>query len=280
MYYECLTRSEAAFQLDEVKKEFHFVHRISCADGDAAIGRFERALAAVRVGQRTLRNRCCLHKLSHILESALDLAPETIRRIKHMVLSLRFGNHMKLFRTAFRATALEKLDIIRQSLPSGSQCRRHRELLDLFMPDSPECRTKRLTVLALMTGDWSDRDVVTTHASPSDSDATVMRRIVTALTSALVGSGPTSFPGRSFVHAEDSPQWIGALEACHGLFTSSYLRFCLMLKSSADVDAGRVRPGRARLVPRLGDQEPLVAIAEGYADNDGVAGEAAAEARA
>lgn len=230
VYFDSAAKLEATFNLEDVQSQYNRVQRASCTDGDGAIAKAERARLAVHEREANLRTICVLHKLCANREAVCDLAPLLCRQIKHVVLSLRFGNHMKTFRSALRTVLLERLHIERAGRPSPAILRRNMSRLSAFLPDALENKTRKLTILALCTGDWSDTQRITVHAKAGESDATIKAKLIGPFAAAICGAGPSSFPSRNFVRCEESLQWVGALEAVHNLFSAAYLKFCACLE--------------------------------------------------
>lgn len=232
VYYAASLKLESIFALGDIATEYSRVQRASCTDGDGAIARAERARAETFPREANLRTTCVLHKLCAAREGVCDLAPLVVRQVKHVVLSLRFGGHMKAFRVALRRVLLGRLQIVRGARPSPSTLQRNRARLSAFLPDTANNRPRRLTILTLCTGDWSSSGKITCHAGPTDTDDVVKSKFIGPLVAALVGQGPTSFPSRNFVRCEESLLWIGALEVVHGLFSAAYQGFCASLESA------------------------------------------------
>ena len=193
VYLAALARSEGMMAFDVLKKNFSRAQRLSSTDGDGAIARAERARMA-RCDEACLRTTCVLHKLCAIRESVCNLSSSLLTKIKHVVLRLQLGGHMKLFRAAFRRVVLSRLVIIRDRPPSPMFLRRNLDALKLSMPDSIGVRSKRMTILALLNGDWADTSCVQHHASLDEDDETIKSMFVGPLAAAMVGNGASFVP--------------------------------------------------------------------------------------
>ena len=274
-YWAALKRSEDALGLGDIKSKFAFVQRCACTDGDNAIDRAERALQVARPKEQTLRTKCVLHRFCGIRVSVLDIAPHIVKQTKHVVLSLKFGNHMKLFRTAFRTVALKKLKIVRETRPSAAVARRNLEALRRFWPDGDEFILNSHTLLSICIGDWTDKSRLVHHAPPEVTDATVKAKVVGPFTAAMIGKGPHSFPSRNFLHVENSLQVLGAMELVHGLFTDTYKEFCLYLQNPSQAFRGVGVPPPAALDG--GAQVEVLALADVAHTDDPAAADPAGE---
>eukprot|EP00959_Pyramimonas_sp_CCMP1952_P178665 3734516-Pyramimonas_sp.AAC.1 len=112
---------------------------------------------------------------------------------------------------------------------------------------------------------WQDD---TTHlhvyvpaGGPSDTD--IKLRLIREFTHALVHSGPQSFPGRNFVKAEQTPNWIALLEV-FGVFTRAYPMWADMVGGKKHVPS--VRDPLPALLRGL--EPDLAAIADAPAADD------------
>ena len=261
VYFAALQQSETWLGLEQLKAEFDRAQRGSCTDGDGAIGRAERAHEAHH-GVASLRSLCVVHKIGTMREDVCRVDAAVIRNVTHVSLSLRFGNHLKYFRTALRRVLTSRIRVIRDRAPCPSARSRNETMLGAFIPNVRKNRRRRLMLLSLLPGDWSD----TTHVhaypfSPDDKDETVVARVVFAVSALLVGSGPGSFPTRNWVRAEESPNWIGAMETIHRMFSQAYPVFCELV---GDKPPKRPVPAPGRLEGgdlAVAEDEPMLGIA-------------------
>ena len=85
--------------------------------------------------------------------------------------------------------------------------------------------------MSLAPGDWSLRGKNSLKTYPDDgtTDAQFLSCFANLFTSAVIGPGPDSFPGRSWTKADVSPKWVCLLESICGLLSASYPRFLSLL---------------------------------------------------
>ena len=262
VFYSCLEISEGAMGLSSAKSSFSRSQRLSSTDGDKAIARCERGRGMLQESEALMRTVCLIHKLGAIRESVCDILLGVVQKVKHVVLGLQFGNHMKMFRASFRKVLLGRLQIVRDRKPSAAVMRRNREIMDICMPDTLTLRTKRLTILSLCAGDWADRTRVFYFARPEETDADIKSKLLGPFTAAMVGKGPISFPSRNFLHAEDSLQYLSLLEAVHGLFSLVFAEFCAALNPKSAEHGKGAGKGVAAPAPAIEDAPPLLALAD------------------
>jgi hypothetical protein len=198
-----------------------------------AIDKMERASAAEMRQTDThvshLRpGPCDIHRKSTFRETTFSLEPTAMQMLKHTVLSLNFGNHKKLYRTALRRVLL-KVDIIRSRAPSTFHRERNERLLVLVLPDVPENNVRRLTILGIFNGEWLGK--LSVHASPGETDEAIHVRLQGAGINALFGAGPGGFPSSKFAHCEDAPRWV-AIQELVGCFSEAYLHFAHLLDTT------------------------------------------------
>lgn len=215
--------------------KFMVAQRVASTDGDKAVARYERYMLHQRPNFASLHLRCVVHRAAAMKERVLDVKAGLIQEITHVVLSLRANRGIIGFRRAVKSIVAKKLRIDRSSPPPPDHQARHQEILDVFLPSAcPEVDLKRVTIASLANGDWSDTTCITHHCLGSPlSDGEIRIAFDSAFVSAMVGSGPTSFPSRNWVGAEHAPSWLGLLAACHGLLQEAYCSWASKLGSGA-----------------------------------------------
>ena len=217
-----------------------FLRKIFAAttDADGAVAKAIRALGVDGMFDAIMHLTDVVHRYCGIREAALSLPGSGITAVRHTVLSLRGGNHLKLFRLACQMVLLKRLHIVRDRLPVyANRCMNERRLKACF-PDQQKLVCADLNLaLTVLAGDWDKSDVFETFPPPSETDAQRKRLIIFDVVDAMVGSGPTGFPSRNFVRAEQAPQWILRLELVHRLFSQAYWLFLYLLH-----EAGKGKP--------------------------------------
>ena len=214
------------------QRDFSRVQRVATTDGDAAVARCERYVSFMRPLSHCLHLRCIVHRVATAKEATVQVQKSLVQEITHAVLSLRASRGIVGFRAAVKKLVMNKLVIDRTSAPDPALQARQQALLNVFLPPhEAEHRMKRAVILALAHDDWADSRVLVYHALHSPlSDSAIKAAFAGPFISALVGTGPTSFPSRNWVGAEQAPSWFGVLAIIKGLLMDAY---CLWADSLA-----------------------------------------------
>lgn len=244
---------------------FPLVQRVASTDGDSAVARAERHIAQSRPHIAPLHLRCVVHRAASMKESVMRIKAGLAQEITHVVLSLRASRGIVVFRRIVKNLVLSKLRIDRTSLPTAEHQSHHRRILGAFLPSTTgEVSVQKATIAALANGDWSDTTTITHHCLGSPlADHEIRAAFSTAFISALVGSGPNSFPSRNWVGAEHAPTWLGLLAACHGLLQAAYCQWAREMAGHGRLAENGVGASDVGVVdggaPAIADEEPAAA---------------------
>ncbi|CAK0794156.1 unnamed protein product, partial [Prorocentrum cordatum] len=262
-YFNASSMLHEALGLKSFEEEFESVQRVSCTDGDGACARAERAWSIDSVTD-ALHQVDRIHRIMKYRESVVELSGLE-KKVKHCALSMRFGNFMANFRHCVRVVSLRAVRICRDRPVPYSGRLKLAKALDVLLPKRMAGNVQRRWVIESMGLVWQDG---TTHlhvyvpaGGPSDTD--IKLRLIREFTHALVHSGPQSFPGRNFVKAEQTPNWIALLEV-FGVFTRAYPMWADMVGGKKHVPS--VRDPLPALLRGL--EPDLAAIADAPAADD------------
>jgi hypothetical protein len=218
-----------------IAERFERRQRVVCTDGDGAVAKSERAMALAFPSCAVLHTICAVHGLCNDREAMVSLVPALRTKLTHTALTFSFNSNLAIFRKCFRAQVLSILKIERNRRPSDRQQRLNAERLEVFLPSSiASNRVPRAVILACCGSSFDDPSSLVYFAGPDESDTSIEERLVREFTSAMVGSGPKSFPSRNWIRAELTPNWVGLLESVCGLFSSTFTRFKEQVDGSVD----------------------------------------------
>jgi len=132
-YFRALQRNEAWLGFQDAGCTPIVTQRHVCSDADDAITLAERGRADMdrNEDEVQLKVLCSSHIASNIRDGVGKLRPEAQQGLKHAVLSLRFGNYLKLFRTAVKVVAKTKMRVVRNRMPSAHARARNETWLDI-----------------------------------------------------------------------------------------------------------------------------------------------------
>ena len=229
-YYAAAHRLYDILHLDEaMTNRFARLQRCVCSDSDGAIDKAERALM-VESDCDTLVTKDIAHVAAHIRERVTSRMSYAEQKVRHTVLALKHGHHMRIFRAACRFILSENLRIHR-SRPSLQQLNRNARKLEIVLADLPENRQLRALLLAHFNGNIDDPKWIHHYASDDTSDDIIKRRFAYDVTNALCTRELHSFPGRGFNHFEKPVSWIGTMEVFNMLFSRTYRVFFQMVRN-------------------------------------------------
>ena len=231
--YAALKLSFCSLRMEHFQKQFELSERAACTDGDAAVVKSERAHALDDSKAGFLHILCGLHMVCNAREDACSLDKRVITYLKHVVLSLRHGNMLKLFRVALRILFVVAGKVIRDRHPSAMQRNLNEDSLIAALPDTPENAEVRARLLAALPGDWQKSDIEL-FAAEGETDEDVWLRILVTVCDDLIQVGPHGFPTRNWIDAEKTPQWILRLELPHRLFSRTYPIAIRLLEDTFD----------------------------------------------
>jgi len=153
---------EVILTANDLRGLFEVVVRAVCADGATAIGLAERArsLLAENAMEATLQSGCRGHTaLGHRVREG-KLVEEERKGQKYLLLSVRFGNMMRLLRAGCRLALKQRMVARRGEAPCPMARASNLALLDLFLPDVAKNRERRTQLMSLLAGPWDDYETV------------------------------------------------------------------------------------------------------------------------
>ena len=150
-------------------------------------------------------------------------------------LSLRSGSSMMRFRVALREEVTSRLQVLSGIAPHDAQ--RHRyNCMTMFMQRGAHMEKRRLLMALVPNGDWR-HSKVQYYKDPNgfgpQRDEDVVEHVVLGLLAALAASSPPVYARHRWTGADIATDWLGLLEACHRLGSSTYMRFAASYSSGA-----------------------------------------------
>ena len=216
-YYTCLSVQLSFLGLGEFVSHFRRFQKVSLTDGAGACEAYERgADAEVKATCDIPRHSSCLrpgpcttHSKHNKREMVFKHYESLCKPVKSIVGVLKGGAHFKSLKEAFRVTML-MIPIYHKTANPG-QLFLNSRALDLILPRDPENATKRELLLHTFQAPFaSGAHEVYAIAGESEQDARE-RLLSKDISAAVLGSGPGSFPSRSWSQSEDAPRWVARL---------------------------------------------------------------------
>ena len=149
-----------------------------------------------------------------------------VTKVIHFMLSLNFSNHRKLFRTAAQRVLLRAADVA-EAMPPAWGFRVNFTMLDCILPDRPENRSRRASLLYHFNWTWGGEEIALRRVA-GETMSDFKSRLADGAVDSLLGSTIDSFPGNKWIKAEEAPAWI-LLLAVTGMLCPTYREFCILV---------------------------------------------------
>ena len=231
VYFRCFRQSE--LPLGDLIKKFRRTELLTITDGDGAVARAVRAIAAAR-GLPTWAYKCDIHKVSNMTKDVMAVVEGHVSAIIALQLSLQSANSMTLFRRCLRQLLSERL-VYKKQRPLQRDLERTRTILDCFLP-AHNCtsRLKRALILSMLNGDWFTAKTVEHNCVGCCSDHNdCMGKLTSFVVSAMCSAAPATFPRSRWTGARESVNWLLLLQSCHGLLRDTYLLWSSLNRGGA-----------------------------------------------
>lgn len=255
--------SQVSLQLGRLSDRFQRVQRLSTTDGDAAVGKAERAIAAEDPRQHCLHTTCEVHRVSLLARKVGDLMSADVTGMVNLALSLGTAASMRSFRRVLRDIVVQQLRL-RPALPEPAAERHRQALLDLFCPvqlGRGSSVIKRRMIEALANGDWSREGCIEHVCRGCCTGASdTQNKMASILCNMLARSACPIFPRSRWTRVDQTLCWLGMLWSVHRLLPAVLTEWASRLGL------------RGRLATAAGpaDDAPPIADAMPQGDADGL----------
>lgn len=228
---------------DELVSSFRRRQRLVCTDGDAAVGRCERAIADMDPNSTTLYTLCELHRAYGAHGVVFKPLSQFVQKLRDISRSLTASDGMRSFRVVLRKVIRDMLDFRPHTSPKQIDLVRNRKLLDAFLPPScPSFRLRRYIIMMLANGDWQNHSALVhncpgNHCCP-DRDS-CERKMCMFLVASIAGASPPTWPYARWLGAEKAVGWVGLVQSIHGLLGRAFCEWAGFVPGGASAE----RPG-------------------------------------
>eukprot|EP00959_Pyramimonas_sp_CCMP1952_P446947 9358282-Pyramimonas_sp.AAC.1 len=122
--------------------------------------------------------------------------------------------------------------------PASEEAEQYKDdVKKLFLSSGQSLHARRILLDSLPDGDWRDSKRVHVRRKAGANEATVAKDIAHGIAAALFGKKFDQYPESRWKGFEITQDQQGICDACHGLLTRTYRRFC---KEHGDIQG----PGR------------------------------------
>lgn len=264
--------------------------RAVCTDRASANLLAERLVGNERGAKwQTLHIHCEAHKVATCHEVTFGLIDDHIKGMIHCALSLRDGSSMDTFRACMRAEVSSRI-VVRRGAPPAEAVQYKKAVLRLFVSHGAQLPMRRILLALCPNGDWR-KEAVECYlpVGKEYSHDNLVKFVSDGVVSALCASQPVLYKRARWTGADLSTDCLGILEACHGLLSSTYMRFAasfqhasrarkVLLSQPEGLGGAReqsIRHSAAGVAPDAAAAELPVAVLSAAGDMDATAGQEA-----
>lgn len=193
-------------------------------------------------GWGALHQMCETHKTATAHEATFVLVDDHVKGMIHCALSLHSGSAMSVFRACLRAEIGSRFQVLHGS-PPQSAIEHKMTIMRVFVSHGASLATRRILLAMCPNGDW--RSEFVEFYAPPNSQATRARfldQVTNGLIAALCMGQPTIYKRSRWTGADRATDYLGILEACHGLLSSTFRRFAAHFQANL---AAHCRESRA-----------------------------------
>lgn len=251
---------------------FERCQRLVTTDGDAAVGKAERALESSRPRWASMHMCCDVRRVSQIGKKSADVMQSQVTGMIQLALSLGTAGAMSSFRRMLRHVVGERLRV-RAGVAGPTADSRRQALLDLFFPEVPGRGSSfmhRRIIAAFANGDWSSADCAEHYSvGCCAGEEDTRQKMTTLLCNTLARSCCPVFPRARWTRADATINWLGLLWSIHELLPAVIVRWACNLGTSRRTVCDQAGDHTFQLRAITGDALPTE---EGPSDEAAAAG--------
>lgn len=204
-------------------EEFPKKLRVAISDRYSANKVAEHAILSGRPGWDGVSFFCEAHLCSGAQSKTFELIDPMVSHLINWSLSLAHGTSMRTFRQSLKHVIATKL-VVLHGAPSDAAVKHRSAAIDLYLARGAHRRVRMATLEALANGDWRRTDRVEHYSAPGIAcvEADIVEDMVNHLAFALCHSQPPVWPRHRWTRADEAADYVGLLQAVHGLATHAY----------------------------------------------------------